>query len=901
MKKTSCSSIKGITLGVTACLLLAGQVVRADFIFGEPTMVPNINSNSSDSGPQISHDGLELYFHSGRKPVAGEAHYNLWVSKRSTTEDPWSEPVKLNAPLNSDWSEASPSISADGLELYFADIWPGFDPWWGYSGNPHAYGFNDMWVSTRASRDDAWGPPENLGPLVNSECVDDAPCISADGLSLYFHSERPGCRENPSNTDIFVTTRLTKDDPWGKPVKLGSNVNGDWYEYSAEVSPDGLALFFARGLSTTDMYVCRRTTTTAPWGWAELFAPVNSEKTEFGLSICQEDSTIYFARGNSMMTYDWNIWQVKVTPIMDINGDGTVDTLDISELRDHWGNTVNSLYDIAPIPFGDGVVDNKDLRVLREYVSPELATKPHPASESYGIPKDTVLSWESGEFAQTHDVYFGTDFDDVNNSNVTDLPYMGRRESSSFDPGKLDFGQTYYWCVDEVNGAPDFSVFKGDVWSFTVEPVGIPIANITATASSSSASDLGPKNTINGSGLNGLQHSTEATDMWLSAASDPKPSIQYEFDKPYKLHEMWVWNSNQLIEPFAGVGAKDVVIEYSTDGIAWMILEDTPLFAQAPGNANYTANTTVEFSGTLAKLVRITINAGYGILPQSGLSEVRFLHIPTYARDPRPVDATTVKAGDVVLNWKAGREADLHQVYLGTNAEDLLMLGTTDELSYDVGALDYDTTYYWQIVEVNESETPASHAGDIWSFTTPAFGIVDNFDQYDNNCNRLFFAWEDGLGHNGDEAVNGCDVAPFAGNGSGSAVGHNQAPFTEMTIVNADSRQSMPFAYDNASGPSEATLTLAGQDWTTSGIQTLTLFFHGQASRRRNRQFFVKVNNTKVVYSGEGADLTQEQWQQWSIDLTSMDGLENVTTLTIGVEGDAAAGMLYIDDIRLYP
>ena len=45
----------------------------------------------------------------------------------------------------------------------------------------------------------------------------------------------------------------------------------------------------------------------------------------------------------------------------------------------------------------------------------------------------------------------------------------------------------------------------------------------------------------------------------------------------------------------------------------------------------------------------------------------------------------------------------------------------------------------------------------------------------------------------------------------------------------------------------------------------------------------------------------REQWQQWNIDLTSIDGLQNVTTLTIGVDGDTAAGMLYIDDMRLYP
>ena len=112
---------------------------------------------------------------------------------------------------------------------------------------------------------------------------------------------------------------------------------------------------------------------------------------------------------------------------------------------------------------------------------------------------------------------------------------------------------------------PTVTVFKGDVWSFTVEPYAYPITKVTATASSSQAG-MGPEKTVDGSGLNALdQHSTEAKDMWLSAGAQPN-WIQYEFDKAYKLHELWVWNSNQLIEAFVGFGAKNVTIEYSLDG-----------------------------------------------------------------------------------------------------------------------------------------------------------------------------------------------------------------------------------------------------------------------------------------------------------------------------------------------
>ena len=105
---------------------------------------------------------------------------------------------------------------------------------------------------------------------------------------------------------------------------------------------------------------------------------------------------------------------------------------------------------------------------------------------------------------------------------------------------------------------------------------------------------------------------------------------------------MRVWNSNQMIEAFVGLGAKDVTIETSLDGAAWTVLENTAQFAQATGTPSYTANTVIDFGGAMARFVRITINAGWGMVPQNGLSEVRFFYLPTNAREPQPaVDAGT--------------------------------------------------------------------------------------------------------------------------------------------------------------------------------------------------------------------------------------------------------------------
>jgi len=379
---------------------------------------------------------------------------------------------------------------------------------------------------------------------------------------------------------------------------------------------------------------------------------------------------------------------------------------------------------------------------------------------------------------------------------------------------------------------------------------------------------------------------------------DPAPWIQYDFDKVYKLDALLVWNSNQLVESFVGLGAKDVVIETSVDGAEWAVLEGATLFNQATGKADYTANTTIDFGGILAQAVRITINAGYGFLPQYGLSEVRILYVPTFAREPQPASGSAMASANVELAWRSGREAASSEVYLGTDAADLPLLGTSTENSMTASGLNYSTTYFWSVTEVNEAEAVTAYAGDVWSFTTPDYGIVDSFDQYDDNCNRIFFAWEDGLGHNGGEEIDGCDVPASNGNGGGSIVGNDTAPFAEKTIVNAGSSQSMPFNYDNSFGPSEATLRLNGQDWTASSVQTLAVAFSGTAGNTGT--LYVKINSTKIVYDREATDIAQSAWQAWNIDLTGVSGLQNVTSLTIGVDGGNAAGMLYIDDIRLY-
>ena len=91
---------------------------------------------------------------------------------------------------------------------------------------------------------------------------------------------------------------------------------------------------------------------------------------------------------------------------------------------------------------------------------------------------------------------------------------------------------------------------------------------------------MGPENTINGSGLTGDLHGSDGTTMWLTGKTGPH-WIQYEFDKVYKLYDMKVWNSNQLVESFIGF-AQNVTIEYSADGTTWTALANVPSSPRHP-------------------------------------------------------------------------------------------------------------------------------------------------------------------------------------------------------------------------------------------------------------------------------------------------------------------------------
>jgi hypothetical protein len=250
-----------------------------------------------------------------------------------------------------------------------------------------------------------------------------------------------------------------------------------------------------------------------------------------------------------------------------------------------------------------------------------------------------------------------------------------------------------------------------------------------------------------------------------------------------------------------------------------------------------------------------------------------------------------------ILTWVPGVYADTYQVYFGANEASLELKagGGLGSESFEPGQLEWNTTYYWRVDEANNANADSPWTGPLWNFTTANFLIIDDMESYNDidegqpGSNRIYLAWVDGFDN---PAVNG------------SVVGHTNPPFAEQRIVHSGN-QSMPMAYDNAVGKSEATLTLtSNRDWTVNGVTTLTIWYRG-ASANAAETLYVALNGNAKINNDNPEAAQRGSWTEWNIDLQAFAekgvNLANVNSITLGLSSvTGGTGMMYFDDIRLY-
>jgi hypothetical protein len=254
------------------------------------------------------------------------------------------------------------------------------------------------------------------------------------------------------------------------------------------------------------------------------------------------------------------------------------------------------------------------------------------------------------------------------------------------------------------------------------------------------------------------------------------------------------------------------------------------------------------------------VDDGARMLLSAGVGRVIEIVDSRIADAPNPPNGAVDVKQTLILSWSSGEAATSHDVYFGTDVESVKNANTgspeyksSENLgseSYDPGKLEWNTAYYWRIDEVKDDGT--IHEGNLWSFTTADFLLIDNFEDYDAGDNQIWYAWHDGLGYGTPDSED-----YYAGNDTGAAVGDETTPsYTEETIVHGGAK-SMPLTYDNNKQGyayySEVEHMLTDQrDWTEEGVAELSLWFRGYPASGGG---FIESPLGTFTMAGSGADI----------------------------------------------
>jgi hypothetical protein len=462
-----------------------------------------------------------------------------------------------------------------------------------------------------------------------------------------------------------------------------------------------------------------------------------------------------------------------------------------------------------------------------------------------------TLEWVPGDYAASHCIYIGENRDEVEAGtgetfriNQTDTSYSVGFSGFPYPDG-LVTGTTYYWRVEEVNDLRPDSPWKGDVWSFTITP---------RTA-------FGPDPADGGEGVK-----TGGRLTW-----------QLGYDS--KLHYVYFGDDYDAVNNATGT-LPTALTFYSPVNME-------------PAKVYYWRVDEFDGFNTYKGDVWSFTTAGAVGAPNPPYGAVNVSHTQP-------------------LSWVAGDWAASHQVYFGTD-EAAVRNATTSSPeykgprdlgseSYDPGLLEWDTDYYWRIDEVNDANSNSPWKGNVWSFTTADFFVVDDFESYNDIdppnplSNTIFAGWRDG--YQIDE--------------NGALIGNDLPPYAEQDVVHGG-LQSIPYLYEADRKYAEATHTIAyPRDWTQKGAETLSLWFKGDYVNDAVPMYvaIANANGVSAAVNHDDSEATRiNVWTGWTIPLQAFADqgvdLTDVDTISIGFGNKTSpqaggSGKMYFDDIRLY-
>ncbi|MEA3227364.1 MAG: LamG domain-containing protein, partial [Planctomycetota bacterium] len=370
------------------------------------------------------------------------------------------------------------------------------------------------------------------------------------------------------------------------------------------------------------------------------------------------------------------------------------------------------------------------------------------------------LSWRAGDFAASHDVYMGDNFDDVDNGAAD--TFQGNQAGTFLVAGFPGFafpdglipGTTYYWRIDEVNDTEPNSPWKGDIWSFSIPP----------------------KTAYNPDPIDGAEF------------VDPNAVLTWTPGYGAKLHTVYMGASFDEVNDAAG---------------------GVPV-----GTASYSPGMLDS-----EKVYYWRVDEFDAIETYKG--DVWSFTTPGAVGNAQPANGEADVQMTATLSWTSADNAASHELYFGTDRDavnnataaspEYIGPKALGSESYDPGKLAWDAAYYWRVDEVYPAETVK---GLVWSFATADFILVEDFESYndidppDDGSNRIFDIWIDGFGTTANGALVGNDLPPYA---EQSTV-HGGAQSLVYRYDNA-----------NKTSEATLTL-VSPRDWTEEGVAKLSLW-----------------------------------------------------------------------------
>ena len=268
-----------------ALMLLASSkfakvAIKNPVPFNPLNLGAEINTDSHEYHPCLTADGRTIIFTRIVPSKSRGVQEDFYYSNK--TEKGWTIAQNMGAPLNTEYNEGTPNLSADGRTLVFT-----------ICNSMDGFGSCDLYISV--IRDGQWIKPVNFGEVVNGKDWDSQPSLSADGKSLFFVSKRTGTL---GAVDIWLSTREVGGF-WQEPINLGDSINTPFDDEAPFIHPDGKTLYFASkghpGLGGFDLFVSKKHKN-GQWSKPiNLGFPINTNKDERQMIVSADGKTAYYS------------------------------------------------------------------------------------------------------------------------------------------------------------------------------------------------------------------------------------------------------------------------------------------------------------------------------------------------------------------------------------------------------------------------------------------------------------------------------------------------------------------------------------------------------------------------------------------------------------------------------